>query len=49
MNFCEGIICSPLYFNEDLECAAIFAVAMKFVFDCTICDLLFLICATLYN
>ena len=34
-------------YDEDLNCAARFAIAIKFAFVSTICDLLLAICVTL--
>ena len=43
LNFCKGILYSALYFDEDLGCAARFGISIKFAFNSTICDLLFLL------
>ena len=50
LNFCKCIFCSARpysFFDDDLGCAARFAIAIKFSFGSTFCDFLLLICATL--
>ena len=50
LNFCKCIFCSARpysFFDDDLGCAARFAIAIKFSFGSTFCDFLLLICFTL--
>ena len=50
LNFCKCIFCSARpysFFDDDLGCAARFAIAIKFSFGSTFCDFLLLICVTL--